>query len=73
MLLFWLVLVLFCKRSKPVENALDRKELSIIRASIFLQTYLSIFAVDFHVYPLKFAKTESYGISLVKYLFFPLF
>ncbi|KGG50357.1 phosphatidylinositol-glycan biosynthesis class W protein [Mitosporidium daphniae] len=40
-------------------------ELSTVRASIFFQTYLSIFAVDFSVYPLRFAKTETYGISLM--------
>lgn len=35
------------------------------RAVCMMQTYLSIFAVDFSIYPRKFAKTEYYGISLM--------
>ena len=35
------------------------------RGFIMLQTYLSIFAVDFSIYPLRFIKTETIGISLM--------
>jgi hypothetical protein len=35
------------------------------RSFIMLQTYLSIFAVDFMLYPVRFIKTEYLGISLM--------
>ena len=61
----WLCIVIY-SRGPLITGAHDaHSELSIPRASIFFQTYISIFAVDFSIYPLRFAKTETYGISLV--------
>jgi len=39
--------------------------LTVYRAQLVLLTALSILAVDFTVFPRKFAKTESWGISLM--------
>eukprot|EP01130_Rhizamoeba_saxonica_P013853 TRINITY_DN5960_c0_g1_i1.p1 TRINITY_DN5960_c0_g1~~TRINITY_DN5960_c0_g1_i1.p1 ORF type:complete len:444 (-),score=55.71 TRINITY_DN5960_c0_g1_i1:6-1337(-) len=47
---------------------LDEKKkpfLNSYRASMMLLTCVSIFAVDFPIFPLQFAKTEVYGISLM--------
>lgn len=40
--------------------------LSTVRASLLLYTSISILAVDFPVYPREYAKTESFGVSLVR-------
>jgi len=45
-----------CSRKIFIENC---------RGFTMLQTYLSIFAVDFSVYARRFAKTETTGVSLV--------
>lgn len=42
-----------------------RPFITYFRALTFLVTSLSIMAVDFHVYPRRFAKTETYGVSLM--------
>ncbi|WAQ85094.1 hypothetical protein PtA15_5A668 [Puccinia triticina] len=39
--------------------------LTVYRAQLILLTALSILAVDFTIFPRKFAKTESWGISLM--------
>ena len=54
-------------KSSRVYVGLDNyKPFSIaFRASLMLLTIGAILAVDFPVFPRKFAKTESYGTSLV--------
>jgi hypothetical protein len=36
------------------------------RSSLLLSTALAILAVDFHIFPRRFVKTEDYGTSLVR-------
>lgn len=43
----------------------NREFISIVRAIINLLTAVCILAVDFQVFPRKFAKTENYGFSLM--------
>ncbi|KNZ57310.1 hypothetical protein VP01_218g8 [Puccinia sorghi] len=66
--------------SKPlIPLQLHQPFLTVYRAQLVLLTALSILAVDFTIFPRKFAKTESWGISLVILLstpvlfFFPFF
>lgn len=43
----------------------NREFISIVRAIINLLTAVCILAVDFQIFPRKFAKTENYGFSLM--------
>lgn len=40
------------------------------RSSLLLSTALAILAVDFHIFPRRFVKTEDYGTSLVMHVIF---
>lgn len=52
--------------SKPlIPLQLHQPFLTVYRAQLVLLTALSILAVDFTIFPRKFAKTESWGISLM--------
>ena len=48
------------------QNALKLPYLSAYRSCLLLLTCLAILAVDFHIFPRYFAKTETYGYSLVR-------
>jgi hypothetical protein len=37
----------------------------LFRVTVYTLTAISILAVDFHVFPRRFAKTETYGVSLM--------
>ena len=39
--------------------------LSVLRGSLMLQTMVAILAVDFQIFPLRFMKCESFGVSLM--------
>ena len=52
------------ERSKVPLLAL-RQALSAHRGSVMLITCISILAVDFHAFPRRFAKAETYGVSLM--------
>ena len=48
-----------------LETKLIQLSVNGFRASVFILVVLNILAVDFNFYPGYFAKTQSYGISLM--------
>lgn len=46
-------------------NKLMRKSMTVYRSSLLYLTFVAILAVDFHVFPRKFAKTETKGYGLM--------
>ncbi|GKY96553.1 hypothetical protein MPSEU_000614900 [Mayamaea pseudoterrestris] len=48
----------------PQQNV-NKATLTIYRASVMFLTFIAILAVDFHVFPRRFVKTETQGYSLM--------
>lgn len=46
-------------------NSLDRDAITMVRADLMMSTAIAILAVDFPVFPRRFAKTEFHGFSLM--------
>lgn len=49
----------------PVSPAGPRPSFTLVRSVVGLSTAIAILAVDFHVFPRRFAKTEEFGFSLM--------
>lgn len=48
-----------------IEKKILKLSISTIRLWLYLLTCVSILAVDFNVFPRRFAKTETYGVSVM--------
>jgi phosphatidylinositol glycan class W len=49
----------------PAYEPLVKSSISVFRAFLQYATICAILAVDFHVFPRSFAKTETFGVSLM--------
>lgn len=70
-IIFIMIIITFyqiSKSKKPSKTLTDRNKLPFItayRSSLLLLTAIAILAVDFKIFPRYFAKTETFGYSLV--------
>lgn len=46
-------------------NGKKKLFLDSFRGGLLISTFIAILAVDFHIFPRRFAKTETFGISLM--------
>jgi len=69
--LLWLVTKAVKKRGQRVVETLTevnfRSALTHFRACVLILTAVCILAVDFHIFPRRFAKTEIHGVSLMDF------
>lgn len=68
-LVLGIVLTLFRKKEESISNphAENRKVgfVTAYRSAVMYLTFVAILAVDFHIFPRRFAKTEVYGYGLM--------
>ncbi len=68
--LIGVALVLHSSKSSTVSDPIPKKQETYfvsIRASLQILTCIAILAVDFHVFPRRYAKTELFGFSLMDF------